>query len=159
MRPPLKRRSFLGMQRIRIESATVAARRTTAAIQNGRATFVRNKRGIPVTAIPSAPRSATTARQTLWQTCHDPRMLVAPDTPPSAPATFSFPIGGSHRRPGGFKPCEFGILIAGTMPLHSLLLPPGGGGALSAEFATGGPAGEAPSVVPGQPRGYFPIGH
>src|SRR3989338_1095728 len=61
----------------------------TAIVHNGTATFVRNNNGIPVTVIPMTPRSAINPKQMLWHTCHEPKMLAAPEMLPVAPTAFS----------------------------------------------------------------------
>src|SRR3989344_7442397 len=58
-------------------------------IQKGTATFVKNKRGMPVTAIPKMPNKTINPKQTLWQTCQEPRTLVTPDMLPAIPTSLS----------------------------------------------------------------------
>src|SRR3989344_8120683 len=65
-------------------------RSNTAIVHKGTAIFVKNKRGMPVTVIPTTPKSAINPRHRLWHICHDPIMLAAPETLPVAPITFSF---------------------------------------------------------------------
>lgn len=68
----------------------VTNRSMTATVQIGTATFVRNNNGIPTMVIPIMPNNAMMPKQMLWQTCHEPNMLAAPETLPVAPIAFSF---------------------------------------------------------------------
>ena len=73
-----------------IYNQIVTESRRTAAIQKGTASFVRNIRGIPTIVIPKIPKRAITDKHMLWQTCHEPIILTAPDTLPVALNAFSF---------------------------------------------------------------------
>lgn len=68
---------------------TVIINSENAMIQKGIANFVRNARGIPITVIPASANNATIPKQTLWQTCHEPKILAAPETLPVLEIIFS----------------------------------------------------------------------
>ena len=78
--PELNKISFPDMHFFLVYKAIVTKSNVKAAIQNGTATFVKNKRGIPTIVIPTRLKRAIIPRQTLWQTCQEPSTLAAPDT-------------------------------------------------------------------------------
>src|SRR3989344_5908893 len=67
----------------------VTSSNPTATSHIGTAIWVRNSSGIPVTVIPRLPNNAINPRQMLWQICHEPNMLAAPEALPVAPISFS----------------------------------------------------------------------
>ena len=63
----------------------------SAILHMGIAILVRNKSGIPVIVIPRRASTAIIPKQTLWQICHEPRMLANPEVLPATLSTRSFP--------------------------------------------------------------------
>ena len=64
--------------------------RATAINHNDAEYLIKNARGSIVKVIPIAANAAIMARQMVWQTCHEPKMLVIPETLPAIETAFSF---------------------------------------------------------------------
>ncbi len=60
-----------------------------ATLHTGMTMVVRKARGMPTTVMPRMLSAAMMPRQTLWQTCHEPRMLAMPEMLPSPLRVFS----------------------------------------------------------------------
>ena len=90
IKPELNMMSLLEMQCFFTYKTMLTASRMAAILHKGIAIFVRKARGMPTMVIPITLSAAMIPRQTLWQTCHEPRTLAAPDTLPEALIIFSF---------------------------------------------------------------------
>lgn len=66
--PKLNKISFFEMQFFLKYKVSVTASNKTASIQNGIATFCKNKKGMPTIVIPIKDKTAIIPRHRLWQT-------------------------------------------------------------------------------------------
>src|SRR3989344_7802657 len=71
---------FFVMQGFLMYIINVISDKTAAINHNGVEYLIKNARGRMVIVTPIAAKKAIMARQIVWQTCHEPRMLVMPET-------------------------------------------------------------------------------